>query len=90
VCAARRSLVRWRVTYLHADANAPSLAWNRGGALQNMLMRKVFCRDVRQRQRFLPMAQRLKDDALRLASHCAAGDVGLCCECRRGIACRRT
>src|SRR5262245_14466326 len=42
---------------VHAVAEAPSLAWNRDDALQDMLVRKVFRRDVRRRQHFVPTAE---------------------------------
>jgi LysR family transcriptional regulator (chromosome initiation inhibitor) len=41
----------------HAVAEAPSLAWNRDDALQDMLVRKVFRRDVRRPQHFVPTAE---------------------------------
>lgn len=41
----------------HAAAGAPSLAWNRDDALQDMLVRKVFRRDVRRPQHFVPTAE---------------------------------
>jgi LysR family transcriptional regulator (chromosome initiation inhibitor) len=41
----------------HAAAEAPSLAWNRDDALQNQLLRKVFRRDVRRPQHFIPTAE---------------------------------
>src|SRR6476660_5479843 len=41
----------------HAVATAPSLAWNRDDALQDMLVRKVFRRDVRRPQNFVPTAE---------------------------------
>ena len=40
----------------HAVAAAPSLAWNRDDALQDMLVRKVFRRDIRRPQHFIPTA----------------------------------
>ena len=36
---------------------APSLAWNRDDALQDMLVRKVFRRDIRRPQHFIPTAE---------------------------------
>src|SRR6185437_1127337 len=42
---------------VHAVAEAPSLAWNRDDALQDMLVRKVFRRDVRRPQHFVPTAE---------------------------------
>jgi LysR family transcriptional regulator, chromosome initiation inhibitor len=42
---------------VHAVAEAPSLAWNRDDALQDMLVRKVFRRDVRRSQHFVPTAE---------------------------------
>jgi LysR family transcriptional regulator (chromosome initiation inhibitor) len=41
----------------HAVASAPSLAWNRDDALQDMLVRKVFRRDIRRPQHFVPTAE---------------------------------
>jgi LysR family transcriptional regulator (chromosome initiation inhibitor) len=41
----------------HAAAEAPSLAWNRDDALQDMLVRKVFRRDVARPQHFVPTAE---------------------------------
>ena len=41
----------------HAVAEAPSLAWNRDDALQDMLVREVFRRDVRRPQHFVPTAE---------------------------------
>jgi LysR family transcriptional regulator (chromosome initiation inhibitor) len=41
----------------HAVAVAPSLAWNRDDALQDMLVRKVFRRDVNRPQHFVPTAE---------------------------------
>ena len=41
----------------HAAAEAPSLAWNRDDALQDMLVRKVFRRDVTRPQHFVPTAE---------------------------------
>jgi LysR family transcriptional regulator, chromosome initiation inhibitor len=41
----------------HAAAGAPSLAWNRDDALQDMLVRKVFRRDIRRPQHFIPTAE---------------------------------
>jgi len=40
-----------------AVAEAPSLAWNRDDALQDMLVRKVFRRDVRRQQHFALTAE---------------------------------
>jgi LysR family transcriptional regulator, chromosome initiation inhibitor len=40
-----------------AVAHAPSLAWNRDDALQDMLVRKVLHRDVRRPQHFVPTAE---------------------------------
>jgi len=40
-----------------AAAAAPSLAWNRDDALQDMLVRKVFRRDIRRPQHFVPTAE---------------------------------
>jgi LysR family transcriptional regulator (chromosome initiation inhibitor) len=40
-----------------ACANAPSLAWNRADALQDMLVRKVFRRDIARPQHFIPTAE---------------------------------
>jgi DNA-binding transcriptional LysR family regulator len=40
-----------------AAAEAPSLAWNRDDALQDMLVRKVFRRDIRRPQHFIPTAE---------------------------------
>ena len=40
-----------------AVAAAPSLAWNRDDALQDMLVRKVFRRDIRRPQHFVPTAE---------------------------------
>jgi LysR family transcriptional regulator, chromosome initiation inhibitor len=40
-----------------AMAEAPSLAWNRDDALQDMLVRKAFRRDVRRPQHFAPTAE---------------------------------
>ena len=42
---------------VHAAANAPSLAWNRDDALQDMLVRKVFRRDIKRPQHFVPTAE---------------------------------
>jgi len=42
---------------VHAVANAPSLAWNRDDALQDMLVRKVFRRDIKRPQHFVPTAE---------------------------------
>lgn len=41
----------------HAVAAAPSLAWNRDDALQDMLVRKVFRRDIGRPQHFVPTAE---------------------------------
>jgi len=41
----------------HAVAEAPSMAWNRDDALQDMLIRKVFRRDIPRRQNFVPTAE---------------------------------
>jgi LysR family transcriptional regulator (chromosome initiation inhibitor) len=41
----------------YAVAEAPSLAWNRDDALQDMLVRKVFRRDVGRPQHFVPTAE---------------------------------
>jgi LysR family transcriptional regulator, chromosome initiation inhibitor len=41
----------------HAVSEAPSLAWNRDDALQDMLVRKVFRRDIRRPQHFIPTAE---------------------------------
>ena len=41
----------------HAVAAAPSLAWNRDDALQDMLVRKVFRRDIARPQHFVPTAE---------------------------------
>ncbi|MGZ8814580.1 MAG: LysR family transcriptional regulator ArgP [Mycobacterium sp.] len=41
----------------HAVAAAPSLAWNRDDALQDMLVRKVFRRDITRPQHFVPTAE---------------------------------
>ncbi len=41
----------------HAAAAAPSLAWNRDDALQDMLVRKVFRRDIRRPEHFVPTAE---------------------------------
>jgi len=41
----------------HAAAEAPSLAWNRDDALQDMLVRKVFRRDIIRPQHFVPTAE---------------------------------
>ncbi len=41
----------------HAVAAAPSLAWNRDDALQDMLVRKVFRRDISRPQHFVPTAE---------------------------------
>jgi LysR family transcriptional regulator, chromosome initiation inhibitor len=40
-----------------AAAEAPSLAWNRDDALQDMLVRKVFRRDIKRPQHFVPTAE---------------------------------
>jgi LysR family transcriptional regulator (chromosome initiation inhibitor) len=40
-----------------AAVTAPSLAWNRDDALQDMLVRKVFRRDIRRPQHFVPTAE---------------------------------
>ena len=40
-----------------AVASAPSLAWNRDDALQDMLVRKVFRRDITRPQHFVPTAE---------------------------------
>jgi LysR family transcriptional regulator (chromosome initiation inhibitor) len=40
-----------------AVAEAPSLAWNRDDALQDMLVRKVFRRDIGRPQHFVPTAE---------------------------------
>jgi LysR family transcriptional regulator (chromosome initiation inhibitor) len=41
----------------HAAAEAPTLAWNRDDALQDMLVRKAFRRDIRRPQHFVPTAE---------------------------------
>lgn len=41
----------------HSIAVAPSLAWNRDDALQDMLVRKVFRRNIAQPQHFVPTAE---------------------------------
>jgi len=41
----------------HAASAAPSLAWNRDDALQDMLVRKVFRRDIGRPQHFVPTAE---------------------------------
>jgi LysR family transcriptional regulator, chromosome initiation inhibitor len=41
----------------HAVAEAPSMAWNRDDALQDMLVRKVFRRDIARPQHFVPTAE---------------------------------
>jgi LysR family transcriptional regulator, chromosome initiation inhibitor len=41
----------------HAVSAAPSLAWNREDALQDMLVRKVFHRDIAGPQHFVPTAE---------------------------------
>ena len=40
-----------------AAARAPSLAWNRADALQDMLVRRVFRRDITRPQHFVPTAE---------------------------------
>lgn len=40
-----------------AASRAPSLAWNRDDALQDMLVRKVFRRDIARPQHFVPTAE---------------------------------
>jgi LysR family transcriptional regulator, chromosome initiation inhibitor len=40
-----------------AAAAAPSLAWNRDDALQDMLLRKIFRRDIARPQHFVPTAE---------------------------------
>ncbi|OBG87305.1 transcriptional regulator ArgP [Mycobacterium sp. E136] len=40
-----------------AAAHAPSLAWNRDDALQDMLVRRVFRRDIARPQHFVPTAE---------------------------------
>lgn len=40
-----------------AAAHAPSLAWNRDDALQDMLVRKVFRKDIVRPQHFIPTAE---------------------------------
>lgn len=40
-----------------AAARAPSLAWNRDDALQDMLVRRVFRRDIARPQHFVPTAE---------------------------------
>lgn len=40
-----------------AAAQAPSLAWNRDDALQDMLVRRVFRRDISRPQHFVPTAE---------------------------------
>lgn len=40
-----------------AAAQAPSLAWNRDDALQDMLVRRVFRRDITRPQHFVPTAE---------------------------------
>ena len=42
---------------LRAAATAPSLAWNRDDALQDMLMRRVFRRDVARPTHYVPTAE---------------------------------
>jgi LysR family transcriptional regulator (chromosome initiation inhibitor) len=41
----------------HAVSAAPSLAWNRDDALQEMLVRKAFRRDIARPQHFVPTAE---------------------------------
>jgi LysR family transcriptional regulator (chromosome initiation inhibitor) len=41
----------------HAAPGAPSLAWNRDDALQDMLVRKVFRRDIARPQHLVPTAE---------------------------------
>jgi LysR family transcriptional regulator (chromosome initiation inhibitor) len=41
----------------HAVAEAPSMAWNRDDALQDMLVRKVFRRGIKRPQHFVPTAE---------------------------------
>src|SRR4051812_29362287 len=41
----------------HAAGSAPSLAWNRDDALQDMLVRKLFRRDIRRPQHRVPTAE---------------------------------
>jgi LysR family transcriptional regulator (chromosome initiation inhibitor) len=41
----------------HAVAEAPSMAWNRDDALQDMLVRKMFRRDIARPQHFVPTAE---------------------------------
>jgi LysR family transcriptional regulator (chromosome initiation inhibitor) len=41
----------------HAVVRAPSLAWNRDDGLQDMLVRKVFRRDIARPQHFVPTAE---------------------------------
>jgi LysR family transcriptional regulator, chromosome initiation inhibitor len=41
----------------HAVAEAPSVAWNRDDALQDMLVRKVFRRNIGRPQHFVPTAE---------------------------------
>jgi len=41
----------------HAVSAAASLAWNRDDALQDMLVRKVFRRDIRRPQHYVPTAE---------------------------------
>jgi LysR family transcriptional regulator (chromosome initiation inhibitor) len=41
----------------HAVSEAPSLAWNRDDALQDMLVRKVFRRHIARPQHFVPTAE---------------------------------
>jgi LysR family transcriptional regulator (chromosome initiation inhibitor) len=41
----------------HAAAEAPSLAWNRDDALQDMLVRKAFRRNIARPQHFVPTAE---------------------------------
>jgi LysR family transcriptional regulator, chromosome initiation inhibitor len=42
---------------VRAVSGAPSVAWNRDDALQDMLVRKVFRRDVRRPQHFVPTTE---------------------------------
>jgi LysR family transcriptional regulator, chromosome initiation inhibitor len=41
----------------HAATGTPSLAWNRDDALQDMLVRRVFRRDIKRPQHFVPTAE---------------------------------
>jgi hypothetical protein len=41
----------------HAMSEVPSLAWNRDDALQDMLVRKAFRRDIARPQHFVPIAE---------------------------------